>query len=451
MTLLELIKMSKIVIQNKISGFNKTIFVDGDKSISIRSLLIGSQSYGVCKIQNLPESEDVLTTIRGLKKLGIKIIMKKKKCLVYGKGLDGYKYKKNLIINAGNSGTFARLILGLLIKNTDKIKITGDESLSRRDFLRVVEPLQKFGAKFLTKKNNGLPLQIIGTQFARPIYYEENRGSAQCKSSVILAALITPGKTIIKAKKSRNHTELFFKFLKLPMKIKRYKLFDIIEVKGEQQFKSFNCSIPGDVSSCSFFIVLTLMSKNSKLKIKDININPSRIGFINLINKMGGKIKLKNIREKNGEKIADIFVKSQNNLKGINCPIELNSNVIDEFLIIFLLASKAKGISKFSNLDELNKKESPRLNLGYKILKLIGVKTVLKNDSLKIFGNPNLNVNKNIEIKNYYKDHRIFMTSVIGALVTGGRWTIHDVNSHKSSFPSFLKILRKIGCKYKLN
>ena len=151
-----------------------------------------------------------------------------------------------------------------------------------------------------------------------------------CKSSVILAALNTPGKTIINAKKSRNHTELFLKYLKAPIKI-IVKKNDIIEIIGQNQFKSFNYDIPGDMSSSAFFIVLTLLSKNSKLKIKNVNINPTRTGFIKIINKMGANVKFVNKRNVCGEQLADICVNSQKRLKSINCPVELNSNAIDEF------------------------------------------------------------------------------------------------------------------------
>ena len=141
-------------------------------------------------------------------------------------------------------------------------------------------------------------------------------------------------------------------------------------------------------------------------------------------------------------------MKSQKNFKSINCPVDLNSSAIDEFLLIFLLASKASGISSFKNLEELDKKESPRLQLGAKILKEMGVKIILNKGSIKIFGNPKLSINKKILVKNYHKDHRIFMTSVIAAICYGGKWVIDDMESYESSFPSFLKILRKIGYKF---
>ena len=440
--------MVKIVIQKTIKDFNKVINVDGDKSLSIRSLLIGSQAYGISKIKNLPKSEDILSTIKGLRKLGINIFFKKKICYLSGNGLNGFNYKKNIVIDAGNSGTFARLLLGLLVKSPYTVKIIGDKSLSRRDFQRIVDPLEKFGAKFVSKSKKNLPLKIIGSEYLKPINYFEKKGSAQCKSSVILAALNTPGKTIVTAKKSRNHTELFLKNLNFPLKVISKKKYDKIEVVGENQFKSFDYTIPGDMSSSAFFIALTLLSKNSKLKIKNVNVNASRTGFINIINKMGAKVKFINKRNICGEPVADICVKSQKNLKSINCPIKYNSNAIDEFLIIFLLASKAYGVSNFKKLEELNKKESPRLKLASLMLRKIGVTVKSNEDSIKIYGNPRLNINKKILINRYYKDHRVFMTSVIAALTLGGNWTIHDMESHMSSFPSFLSILRKIGYRF---
>ena len=440
----------KLLIDKKYNSFKKTISVDGDKSISTRALLLGSQAYGKTSIENILLSEDIMNSINCLKKLGVKISLNKKKCLIDGKGLNGFKYKKNIVLDAGNSGTFARLILGLLVKSPYYIKLIGDESLSKRDFARVILPLQKVGANFKVNNKKTLPLKIIGSTFVNPIHYFEKRGSAQCKSTVMLAALNLPGQTVIKAKKSRDHTENIFKYLGIPIIIKKNKHYDEIKIKGQKYFKSFKYEVPSDPSSCAFFVVLTLLSKNCKLKIQNVNVNQSRIGYIELLNKMGAKIKIKNVKKKYGEKQADIYVKSQPVLKKINCPPKLNSNLIDEFLIIFLAAAKANGVSSFSNLSELNKKESPRLKLGSKLLNKLGIKTKLTKDSIKIYGNPSINLKKNINIKSYYKDHRIFMTSVIAAFTFGGKWKIEDSDSYKSSFPSFLNIIKKLGLKFKI-
>ncbi len=434
----------KIQINKKIKPFSKVITVDGDKSLSIRWLLMASQSNGVSKAYGILKSEDIFSTIDCLKKLGVKIKIKKTHCEVHGVGINGFKFKNNLRLNAGNSGTLARLILGLLIHSKRKITLTGDKSLSKRDFVRIIKPLEKFGAKFFYKKR-GLPLSIKGTSNPRAIKYLENRGSAQCKSSIMLASLNTPGQTIINAKKSRDHTELFFKNLKIPINIKRNKYYDLIKVEGVKKIKTIDYKIPKDISSSAFFIVLTALSKKSQLLIKDVNINSSRVGVITILKKMGLKIFLKNKRIYKNEKISDILIKSTKNIKPINCPSNLNSSAIDEFLVIFLVAAKAKGISFFKDLSELNQKESPRLEWGAKILNYIGIKNKVTKNSIKIYGNPKLEINKKIVIKNYLKDHRIFMTSVIASLIFGGNWTINNSSSIKTSFPSFLRIIEKLS------
>ena len=432
---------NKIVLRKKITNFYKKISIPGDKSISIRWVLISSLANGISKAKNLLISDDVVASIRAIKKLGAKVTFKNKICTIHGVGIKGYKYKKNLVINAQNSGTLGRLILGILIDTPFPIKIIGDKSLSKRDFERVASPLSKFGASFKLRDNINLPLTIKGSQNLKSINYFENKGSAQCKSSIILGGIKANGKTIIKAKKSRNHTELLMKHLRLPIKIKKNKNFDIIEIRKVNFIKPINYKIPSDISSAAFFIALTALSKNSKLIIKNVNVNSTRTGIIKILKKMGVKISTRNKKIYKGEPVADILVISPQNLKSINCPSKLNSGAIDEFLVIFLIAAKAKGVSIFKNLDELNKKESPRLIWGSKILRMMGTKVITTKNSIKIFGNPELKINKKIVIQKYLKDHRVFMTSVIAALSFGGEWHIHDKDAIKTSFPSFLKIV----------
>ena len=428
-------------VNDIIGRFNKTISVSGDKSLSIRWVLISSLANGVSNAKNLLLSEDVLAAIKAIKVLGIKSTFTRNKCKIFGKGIKGYNYKKNLTINAENSGTLGRLILGLLINTTYPIKIVGDKSLSKRDFSRVTEPLSKFGAQFKLRKGKYLPLIIFGSQKLKSINFIEKKGSAQCKSSVIFGGMRAIGTTRIRAKKSRNHTEILCKYLDLPISIKTKTQQDEIKIQEVKTIKPLNYNIPSDISSSAFFIVLTALSNNSELMIRNVNINPSRTGIITILKKMGISIIFKNQKNYKGEKIADIKIKSPKSIKSINCPPKLNSGAIDEFLIIFLVAAKAKGISYFKNLSELNQKESPRLKWAKTILTKIGIKTVTTKDSIKIFGNPNLNIKKKIIIKNYLKDHRVFMTSVIAALSFGGEWKIHDKDSIKTSFPNFLKII----------
>ena len=443
-----------IIINRTIKKYNKKIKVDGDKSLSIRFVLLASQAIGMSKAYNLLKSEDVVSTINCLKKLGVKIKWDKKNnfCLINGNGLNSYVYKDNLTLNGNNSGTCVRLLTSLLINSSKKIKIVGDKSLSKRDMKRIIDPLTEFGATFYPKNKNTLPLYIKGSNYLTPINYLELKGSSQCKSSVMLAALLAPGETKLMCKPSRNHTELLFKYLKIPIKIKKIKNFEIIKIKGRQNFNAFNYNVPSDISSSAFFIVLTLLSKGSKLILEKVGVNKSRTGVIEILNKMGAKINLKNKKNYKGEIVADIHVRSAKSLKSINCPTKLNTSAIDEFLIIFLAAAKAKGVSYFKNLEELNKKESRRLNWGSKILSMMGVKNkLIKNHGIKIWGQPNLKLNKKYEIKNYLKDHRVMAMSTIAALTLGGEWKIHEPESIKTSFPSFFKILKKdLGSKINL-
>jgi len=442
----------KIIINDGIKKFNKKIEIDGDKSLSIRFLLIASQAIGRSKAFNILHSEDLISSIKILRKLGIKIIFKKNHCEIIGQGINGFNYKKNLTLDAGNSGTLGRCVLGALVRSPYKIKLIGDDSLSKRDFSRVIKPLKQFGATFYPKEKKTLPIYIKGTNFLRPIKFQDNIGSAQIKTSICLAALNSPGETIIKSKRCRDHTEKIFKFLKIPIKINKEKNFDLIKIKGLKNFKSFNYHIPGDPSSGAFIVMLTILSRNSSILIKNCLINENRIGFYKILKRMGAKIIFKNKKIYKGEKVSDIYCKSANKLKSINLEKNFNnSSMIDEFNSLFIIASFSNGISTFKGLKELNRKESKRLDWGFKILKMIGVKTKkIGNDGIKIWGNPNLQIDKKYIIKNYLKDHRIAMCTIILALARGGNWEIHDVDSIKTSFPSFLKIIKFLGGKYEI-
>ena len=436
-----------IRINKKIPNFNKKIQIPGDKSISIRLILLASQAIGKSKFYNLLESEDVIDTIKSIKSLGVKIKKNNKFYEIEGVGLGGFNYNKNHVINAGNSGTFARLFCGLLAKNKKKIELVGDKSLSKRDFSRVIKPLSKFGISFYSK-NNCLPLKLMGTDFLRPIFYFEKKGSAQVKSSIMLASLNTPGTTIIKCLPSRDHTEKMFKnCIKIPISIKKENKYEIIKIRGLKNYNGFNYNVPGDISSASFFIVLTLLLNKSKLTLENINVNNSRTGIITILQKMHAKIKIKNKKNYNGEPIADIYVESTNHLKSIICPRNLNTKSIDEFLIIFLLCSKAKGISKFRGIEELRQKESDRLKFAADFLKMIGIRVKESFDGITIYGKPDLSLNGTYVVKNYLKDHRAFMMSCIAALTFGGNFKIHDKSSIKTSFPNYLKLLKELGAK----
>ena len=380
-----------IVIKDKIKKFNKNIFVEGDKSISHRALLIASQCVGSSNLFNILESDDVKNTIVCLRKLGVKILKKNKKYIVYGNGLGSFKSPKNNYLYAGNAGTLARMLFPLLGTQSNlKVKIIGDKSLNKRDMNRIIEPLSKIGCNFYPKNKTTLPLTIEGTGMPLAQKHLENIGSAQVKSAILLAALNTPGITQIEVKKSsRDHTENLLKKIKADIKIRKIKKGHLISLRGQKDFFGFNLKIPGDPSSAAPFVILALLTPNSKLLIKSINCNKTRIGFFNILKKMNANIKFKNLKKKSGELIGDIIIKSSS-LKPINCSEDFVSFAIDEFPLLFIAAATIKGTSKFNGISELRHKESDRIKSVETNLNKIGIKTKSTNSSLTIFGNPKI-------------------------------------------------------------
>ena len=445
-------KKFSVIVKGKIKKFNKKIKIPGDKSLSLRSLIIASQCIGLSKIKNLLESEDVLNCKKALTSLGVKINKINNTYHVYGNGLNSFKIKKNINkIYVGNSGTTARLLSGLLATSPGKFYLYGDSSMNQRDMTRVSKHLEKIGCFFYPKNKKTLPLKIEGTNMPLAQKHVENLGSGQVKSSILLAALNTPGTTIIEEKKiSRNHTEIFLKEVNADIKIKKYKKRNFIYLNGQKNIFPFNYNISSDPSSSAFFIALTLLTPKSKLLIKNVNCNPTRIGFINLLRKkMNAKIKIKILKKKlNGELVGDILIKSSK-LKPINCPKNLVPFLIDEFPILFIISAITRGISKFSGINELRHKESDRIKNIELGLNKIGIKTKSTTGSLKIFGNPNIKVKKRINI--YSKnDHRIAMAWTIIALALGGKFKIHNFETVKTSFPNFIPLVKNLGGKIEI-
>jgi len=450
-------KSFSIIVEKKINKFNKSIFVPGDKSISIRYFFLASQAYGLSRAKGiLEESGDILSSIKALTKLGVRIVKKKKTWFVWGMGLSSLKTRNNLSIDCGNSGTLSRFLLSILSTYAHRIRIYGDHTLNKRPMDRIMNPLEKIGAFFQTKKkvNRTLPCYITGSEMPINIKHEEKIGSGQIVGGLILASLNCPGISTIKIqknKRSRDHTERMLKFAGARIKVKKFKNYNLISIEGQKDFKAFNLSVGGDFSSASFFIVLTLLSKNSQLKIKSVNLNPTRLGALKILKKMGGKITLKNIRSQCEERIGDIIIKSSN-LKPINCPASIVPFAIDEMPLIFLAASFSNGVSIFKGCRELEMKESRRLSLMNKMLNQIGIRTkLIDRDSIKIYGNPNLNLNnRTYRIQTAY-DHRLSMVGIIlGLTFPGGKIIVEDCNSIATSFPNFLNLVKQLGAKYEI-
>jgi len=443
-------KSFSLVVRKKILSYKKNISVDGDKSISIRSFLIGALSNNVSSTKNVLESEDVISTINCLKKLGVKIIKKSpKNYLIFGKGLGSLNAKKNVMLNFGNSGTLARLIIGIL-STTPRITATikGDKSLNKRNMKELINLMSQFGAFFLPKNKFNFPLKIISSEIPLGINYKAGV-SAQLKSAVILAALNSYGKTeIIEKEKSRNHTENMLLNNVQAIKIKN-KNKKIILITGKKYLNPININVPGDPSSAAFFTALTLLNPNSLIKIKNIGLNPTRIGFYTLLKKQGAKIKFINLKKENNELRGDILVQSSV-LKPIRASKKYYVNSTDEYPILFIISALTKGTSIFKGIGGLANKESNRITEIQKILKQVGIKTIASKNEIKIFGKGMFNANNKKIIVPNLGDHRICMSSFILAILTGAQTEIKNFETVYTSSPSFLKIMKSLGAKFEI-
>ena len=341
--------------------------------MSIRSFLIGSISNRISIVNNVLESEDVKSAINACKKLGVKIIkIKKGSYKIFGKGLGSMFIKKNSSLNFGNSGTLARLLIGIL-STTPKInvKIEGDHSLNKRNMKKLINLMTEFGAFFFPKKKYNFPLKMISSELPIGIIYKSGV-SAQLKSAVMLAGLNSFGNTLIEEQvQSRDHTENILRKNKDIIKIKKGKK-KLIEIRGKKFLNPFKININGDPSSAAFFTALTLLNKDSSLIIKNVGLNPTRIGFYEILKKQRANIKFKNIKTENNEIKGDIIVKSSK-LKPIKAPSSIYSKTTDEYLILFVIAALTKGKSSFKGISDLSNKESSRAYEMKKILSQIGI------------------------------------------------------------------------------
>ena len=441
-------KSFSVKLNKKITPFQRTIKIDSDKSISIRSFLLGSICQNLSFASNVLESDDVKSTISVCRKLGVRVIRTKPMSYkIYGKGIGSMVAKKNLELNFGNSGTLARLLIGILSTTPNiVVKIKGDNSLNRRSMKKLIDLMTKFGASFLPKNKYKFPLKLISSQMPIGIKYEAGV-SAQLKSSVILAGLNSYGSTkIIENVRSRDHTENLLIKNKNVIKIDN-KEKKIIKLIGKKTLEPFNINVPGDPSSAAFFTALTLLNPNSSLKIKGVGLNPTRIGFYKILKKQSAKIKFTNLIKHNNEIRGDIIVKSCK-IKPLKVSKEYYVNSTDEYPILFIIAGLTKGISVFSGIKDLANKESNRITEMQKILKQVGIKSIASKDKIKIFGKGIFEArNKNILVQNL-GDHRICMSAFILALITGAKTKIKNFETVFTSSPSFLKIMKSLGAKF---
>ena len=417
-----------------------TYFPPGDKSISHRSLILTGQTVGKSEISNLLEGEDVLNTKYVMRQLGAQIKKKNGKYIVFGIP-PGALFQPNKYLDFGNSGTGIRLLAGLISSNNIQATLKGDSSLSKRPMRRVTDHLKKIGASIELKKNSFPPIKIMGVGDAIPLNYDIKIPSAQIKSAIMLSALNTNGLVKIKEFKStRDHTENMLKAMGYNIKVKENSKYRFIEMKNNIDLRPIKLKIPGDPSSAAFFIVAACLKPGSKLLVKNMLFNKTRVGFIETLKKMGGNIQILNKRKINNEILADIKINQKVHLKSTILKSEDVPLQVDEIPILSIAASYAKGTSVFKGLKELTVKESNRLELIHQNLKNMGVKSEIKKFDLYIHGDNNLKKGGAKII--HHHDHRIVMSFYIANLICQKPNKINDKSSVKTSYPSFFEHIK---------
>ncbi|HDM38002.1 MAG TPA: 3-phosphoshikimate 1-carboxyvinyltransferase [Candidatus Omnitrophica bacterium] len=427
--------MENIIIR-EIKRLRGKIPLPADKSISHRSVIIGSISKGTTKVSNFLKSEDCLNTVEVFKLLGINIFFNKENQLIIeSKGLRGLK-QPEAALYFGNSGTGCRLTAGILAGQSFKSKITGDESLSKRPMRRITDPLRKMGAEISGKDNaNYLPLEIKGGRL-KSIEYDLPIASAQVKSSILLAGLYARGRTcLIEPHKSRDHTERMLKSFGAKIEVEGLKVC----IESQTELTARDISIPNDISAASFFMIAACIVGDSEIYLEGVGINPTRSAILQVLRKMGADIRIIHKDLNSYEPIADIIVKSSR-LKAIKIGEEMVPLLIDELPILMVAATQAQGRTLIENASELRVKETDRIESMVTNLKKLGANIKSIGDDVIIEGPVKL---KGAEVSSF-SDHRTAMSMSIAGLIAEGKTQVDNIECIKTSFPDFHQVINKI-------
>jgi 3-phosphoshikimate 1-carboxyvinyltransferase len=426
---------SDIAVVNPAEGLRGEIAVPGDKSISHRAIIMGSIAEGVTEVSGFLEGEDTMSTLSAFKALGVAIERPgPTKLRIRGNGMDGLNEPED-VIDAGNSGTTARLLTGLLSAQTFFSVVTGDPTLRRRPMKRVVAPLVKMGASVTGRKDGSLlPLAISGRRL-KGISYSTPVASAQLKSTLLLAGLYAEGETeVIEPAKSRDHTERMLKLFGAQILVRD----NSVMVRRAKRLDAARIEVPGDLSSAAFFVVGAIITPGSELLIKAVGVNPTRLGVIEILKRMGAHVDMLNPREVSGEPVADLSVRSSA-LRGVEITGTELLPAIDEFPVLCVAAALAEGTTVISGAKELRVKESDRVAAMAGSLKALGVNCEEREDGLVIEGSAGRPLSGN-PVKSH-ADHRIAMSMAIAALRTDRGVRIDGAGSVQVSFPGFFSLL----------
>ncbi|MFJ7637008.1 3-phosphoshikimate 1-carboxyvinyltransferase [Peribacillus sp. NPDC097206] len=414
-------------LPTNIQSLRGTIAVPGDKSISHRSIMFGALAEGVTEVTNFLPGADCLSTISCFKQLGVSIEQEGQLVRIEGKGFNGLTEPRE-VLDVGNSGTTIRLMLGILAGQDFSAVLAGDSSIAKRPMTRVVNPLREMGALIDGRKDGEYtPLSIRGGQL-QGVRYQLPVASAQVKSAIILAGLQAEGETIIvEPEATRDHTERMIQ--QFGGKIE--KDGQTIKVSGNQLFKGTTIHVPGDISSAAFFMVAAAITKNSEVVLKNVGLNPTRTGIIEVMKAMGADITV-DLHSGEGEPAGDVTVRSSQ-LKGTTISGDLIPRLIDEIPVIALLATQAEGITTIKDASELKVKETNRIDTVANELKILGADITPTADGLIISGRKSLQGGTVTS----HGDHRIGMMLAIAALITNGDVQLEDPGAIDVSYPEF--------------
>lgn len=421
-------------------SLNGTFRVPGDKSISHRSIMLGSLAEGVTEVSGFLEGEDSLATLQSFRDMGVVIEGPHRgRVTIHGVGLHGLQAPPNTLY-LGNSGTSMRLLAGLMAGQTFDVEMTGDESLSKRPMNRVANPLREMGAQIDTAAEGRPPMLIKGAKPLKGITYELPMASAQVKSCLLLAGLYAQGKTTVtEPAPTRDHTERMLKGFGYDVQVDG----DTVTVESGGKLIATNIDVPADISSATFFMVAASIAPGSDITLEHVGINPTRIGIINILRLMGANLELLNEREVGGEPVADIRIRYAP-LKGIDIPEDQVPLAIDEFPAIFIAAACAEGKTVLTGAEELRVKESDRIQAMVDGLKILGVDINGTEDGAVIQGFGEKGTFGGGEIVTHH-DHRIAMSFTIASLRASKPIKVLDCANVATSFPGFIELSQSAG------
>lgn len=424
--------MDKIISACK--QINGTVQIPGDKSISHRALMIAALAEGVSEIENLSTSADVRSTLVCLQKLGVKIEVDGRSARVHGAGLNGFSQPTGNL-DVGNSGTSIRLLSGLLAGQNFESTLTGDDSVRRRPMSRIVQPLRQMGATIHAESDEFPPLTIRGGKLT-PISYLMPVASAQVKSCILLAGLFADGQTrVTEPSPTRDHSERML--MNFGAQIEKDS--GAVIVRGPAKLTAQHVYVPGDLSSAAFLIAAAISSKNSRVVVENVGVNPTRRAFLSILMDMGAEIEIMNFAAINNEFYADVAARSAM-LSGIKISGDIVPQIIDEIPILAILATQANGVTEISGAAELRVKESDRLRaLSSNLLKM-GAEVTETQDGLLISGPSRL---RGAEIESFH-DHRIAMAFTVAGLIAEGETIIRNAECVDVSFPGFFETIQEI-------